>query len=174
MNGELFAYGILTEASDIRAHVSVVNRTIYVFQTRFGVAAIEAYAPPLREARQPGVTGVTARGWLVNIDWIADLRRVRFWSWSGWDAFADERLSTSQKGALAVQCVLRVMQLGRFPFWLDAMEDTRDYIQIAGTDVLVFCKKRVQVKCDARSGDRPRGTGHLFLQQAERNPLKRR
>ena len=97
---------------------------------------------------------------------------MRFQSWPGWGEFSD-RLTTSAKGTLAVQCVIQVMKLGRFPFWIDAIEDDRKYMQVAGTDLLVFCQKRVQVKCDYRSGDLPLGTGHLFLQKAERNPLKR-
>lgn len=169
----LFEYGILTEVSDIRAHVSVVNKTIYVFQTRQGVNAIDVHQPPLRSASQPGVVGPTAEGWLVRLDWITDLRRVRFQSWPGWAAFT-AKLSTTEKGALAVQCVLQAIKLGRFPFWIDAIEDGREYIQVAGADIVAFCKKRVQVKCDARCGDLPLGTGNVFLQKAERNPLKRR
>ena len=167
----LFEYGIMTEQSDIRAHVSVVAQTIYVFPTKYGVSAIETHQPVLRSAGQPGVKGPTADGWLVKPDWITDLRRLRFPSWPHWEAFTQD-LSTSRKGAMAVDCVLAAMKVGRFPFWVDAVEDGRPYVQIAGTDVLVFCKKRVQVKCDYRGGDPP-GTGHLFLQRAERNPLKR-
>ena len=59
-------------------------------------------------------------------------------------------------------------------FWLDAAEDERENVQIQGTDILVFSRKRVQVKCDYRCGDRPLGTGNVFLQRAERNPLKHR
>jgi len=170
---ELFAYGIQTETSDIRAHVSVVNRTIYVFQTIQGIKAIERERPPLRAASQAGVVGTTALGWPMPVNAIHDLRRVRFQSWPGWATF-HESLSTSDKGARAVQCVLEAMKRGRFPFWLDAIEDAREYVQLKGTDVLVFCKKRLQVKCDYRGGDGPAGTGNLFLQQAERNPLRRR
>jgi len=42
---ELFEYGIMIEKSDIRAHVSVVNRTIYVYKTIEGIKAIEEYHP---------------------------------------------------------------------------------------------------------------------------------
>ena len=173
LDAGLFEYGIHTEASDIRAHVSVVNKTVYVFQTRNGVEAIERVRPPLRTASQPGVVGPTAEGWLVDVAEIPDLRRVKFLSWDGWATFA-ERLTTTEKGALAVRCVIATMKLGRFPFWLDATEDERAHVQILGTDILVFCRKRVQVKCDYRCGDRPLGTGNLFLQHAERNPLRRR
>jgi hypothetical protein len=168
---ELFEYGIQTEHSDIRAHVSVVNRTIYVFKTAAGVAATERAEQ--RTACQPGVDGPTAEGWVVPVEQIGDLRRLRFESWAGWDEFLPT-LTTSQKGALAVACVREAMRLGRFPFWVDAVEDDRENVQILGTDILVFCRKKVQVKCDYRCGDRPRGTGNVFLQRAERNPLKRR
>lgn len=168
----LFEYGIHTEASDVRAHVSVVNQTIYVFPTANGVRAIENHQPPLRPAYQDGVTGRTAEGWLTRIEWIADLRRLRFGSWGLWQELR-ESLPTTEKGRLAVQCVVDAMRLGRFPFWLDAQEDERENVQVKGTDIVVFCRKRIQVKCDYRCGDPPAGTGNVFLQRAERNPLRR-
>ena len=169
----LFEYGIQTERSDVRAHVSVVNQTIYVFQTALGVEAIERTNAPLRTATQPGVDGPTAEGWLVDVNAINDLRRVKFLSWDGWPRIAEARTTTA-KGTLAVECVIQAMRRGRFPFWLDAAEDERENVQIQGTDILVFCRKRVQVKCDFRCGDKPLGTGNVFLQRAERNPLKHR
>jgi hypothetical protein len=151
--------------------VSVVNQTIYVFPTRNGLEAIERTSPPLRSASQPGVKGRTAEGWCVAVNAIADLRRLHFKSWSGWSQWTPV-LPTSRKGWLAVQCVIAAMKAGRFPFWLDAEEDERQNVQIQGTDLLVFCRKKVQVKCDYYAGDKPLGTGNLFLQRAERNPLK--
>lgn len=170
-NLELFEYGIHTEHSDIRAHVSVVNRAVYVFLTKNGIAAAALRQVPLVDAGQPGVKGRTAEGWLVKPEWIADLRRLPFVSWPRWGDF-DPEMTTTEKGALAVQCVLQTMKLGRFPIWFDATEDDRHNVQILGTDILVFCKKKVQVKCDWKCGG-PLGTGNLFLQKAERNPLKR-
>lgn len=172
LDPELFQYGIQTEGSDIRAHVCVENRAIYVFPTRNGVDAITRIRPPLRFAGQPGVVGPTAEGWLVRVEDIADLRRLRFTSWNGWTQFR-RTLSTSDKGSLAVKCVVAAMKIGRFPFWLDATEDERQNVQIKGTDIVVFCRKKIQVKCDYSGGDRPKGSGNLFLQRAERNPLKR-
>ena len=167
---DLFESGVHTEQSDIRAHVSVVNREIYAFPTINGVRAIEQHRPRTRPAGQPGVSGITAEGWLVKAEWIEDLRSLKFYSWPHWGLF-HEWMSTSEKGDLAVRCVLDCMRLGRFPFWIDAKEEDRRDIQIKGVDVLVFCQKRVQVKCDWRSGPTP-GTGNLFLQKAERNPLR--
>lgn len=159
---DLFEYGIHTEGSDIRAHVSVVNKTIYVFPTRNGREAVMCKPREERYAEQPGVDGPTGLGWLVPPDEIADLRRVRFFTWEGWTQFRRE-LSPSRKGKLAVCCVVAAMQRGRFPFWLDAAEDDRANIQIVGTDIVVFCRKKVQVKCDFYAGDKPAGTGNLFL-----------
>ena len=168
---ELFDYGIQTEASDIRAHVSVVNKTIYVFPTRNGIMAAQANNCLVVPAYQPGVDVETARGWKVEVGLINDLRRIKFTSWEGWGMFS-ATLSTSQKGKLAVDCVLEAMKRGRFPFWVDAQESKRDNAQLKGIDILVYCRKRVQVKCDYRGGDSPLGTGNLFLQSAERNPLR--
>lgn len=167
-SAQLFEYGIHTENSDVRAHVSGSNATIYVFPTKNGVKAIEENDPPLRSAGQPGVVGRTAEGWLVKPSWVADLREVKFRSWQGWSEYRPT-MTTSEKGKLAIQCVLQVMRLGRFPFWVDASEDDRENVQISGTDILVFARKKVQVKCDWRAGE----TGNLFLQRAERNPLRR-
>lgn len=166
---ELIQYGIHTENSDIRAHVSPVNWAVYIFQTFAGVDAIQAHNPPLRTATQPGVTGATAEGWLVKLEWIDDLRRRQYYSWPHWAEFQPS-LSTSRKGELAVKCVVDLMKIGRFPLWIDAGETDAENIQIAGTDIVLFCRKKIQVKCDYRSGHKPNGTGNFFLQKAERNP----
>lgn len=169
MDQELFEYGIHTEKSDVRAHVSASDRTVYVFRTAEGLRAIEKNQPPLRNAGQDGVAGRTAEGWLVKLEWIDDLRRLRFHSWTQWIGFSGHGLTTSQKGKLAVGCVTQLMKLGRFPLWLDASESERTQVQIKGTDILLFARMKVQVKCDLRAGI----TGNLFLQRAERNPLRR-
>lgn len=162
-------YGILTEQSDIRAHVSVACGIVYVFPTFRGIEAIRRYTPELRLAGQPGVSGPTGQGFLVKTEWIMDLVRVPF-SEPFWPCF-DMEMSTSEKGSLAVEVVCFLMGEGKFPFWLKAGETTNKDLQIRGTDIVVSCKKRVQVKCDWRGGDRPKGSGNLFLQKAERNPL---
>lgn len=172
---ELFKYGIQTENSDIRAHVTVATKSIYVFPTQNGVRAIEEHKATLRfcHAFQEGVSGPTAYGCCMPVEWIDDLRRLSFASWEGWAAFTPN-LGTAQKGALAVQCVIAAMKLGHFPFWIKASEDERQEIQVKGTDIVVFCKQRIQVKCDASGGARrDGGTGNLYLQTHERNPLKR-
>jgi len=171
-NPALFDYGIHTEDSDIRAHVSVVNKTVYVFPTRNGIDAIIEHNPQLRPAFQPGCEYITAEGWLIKPEWIKDIRELKFLSWPEWTRFSQE-LSTSEKGCLAVKCVVSLIQKGRFPFWIEAQESVSKNIQILGTDIIVACKKKIQVKCDYRAGQKPNGSGNLFLQKSEINPFKR-
>jgi hypothetical protein len=166
---ELFEYGIQTENSDVRAHVSASSQTVYVFRTVEGLRAIEKNLPPLVPAFQNGVVGRTAEGWKVKFEWITDLRRLRFYSWTHWAAFDNLNLTTTEKGKLAVACVIQMMEIGRFPLWIKASESEGPQIQIKGTDIVLFANVKVQVKCDLPAGR----TGNLFLQKAERNPLRR-
>ena len=169
---ELFEYGIMIEKSDIRAHVSVVNRTIYVYKTIEGIKAIEEYHPKLVTAGQQGVDGITATGWLVKPDQINNMQRLRYYSWPKWSMF-DPNMTTTQKGKLAVDCVINAIKLRPFPFFVDTAQTDSQHLEISGTDILLWCKRKIQVKCDYYCGEKPNGTGNLFLQKAERNPLKR-
>jgi hypothetical protein len=171
---KLHECGILTEKSDIRAHVSVVNKTIYVFKTIHGVAALDgATEESLKTACQAGVKGITAKGWPVSIDAIKDLRKVDL-SMVPWKTYERHKMTTSERGQLAVNVVLYALKCGLFPMWIESTESNDASIQIAGTDVVLAFNKRIQVKCDWKCGDKPLGTGNVFLQYAERNPLKAR
>lgn len=165
----LSEYGIHTELSDIRAHVSVVNQSVYVFKTKAGVHAIHEHTPPVRYASQAGVNGITAEGWLVRPEWINGLQTLKpkLFEWSKFQP----SLSTSQKGALAVEVVFYLIRVGRFPLWADAEEEKETGMQLKGSDIIVTCNRRIQVKCDYYSGPKP-GTGNLFLQRAECNPRR--
>jgi hypothetical protein len=167
----LHDYGIQNEESDIRAHVSVVTRTVYVFETSAARAAIAAHPDcPIKFAGQPGCNGPTGKGYVMPLAWIDGVRRVRF-RWVRWEEF-QPTMSTSEKGALAVEFVVTLLKYGRFPLWIAATESDDGSVQIAGTDIVVAAHKRIQVKCDWKSGDPPLGTGNVFLQTAEVNPLK--
>lgn len=167
----LHNYGIMTEQSDIRAHVGVANKTIYAFKTASAIEAIEKHKPKTRPAYQPGVGHATAEGWLVQPDMIDDMRYLPYYSWSGWDYFS-QKMTTSEKGDLAVECIIECLSIGRFPLWIDAKESSDKSVQISGTDILLVMDKRIQVKCDWYAGEKPKGTGNLFLQKSECNPLK--
>lgn len=162
----LFEYGILSEQSDIRAHVSVCNQHVYVFQTSAGRDAVLSKEYRVAKAYQKGVTGATAEGWLVPIIDIKDIRSLFFKTFD-WHLF-DENETTTHKGECAAKCVIELFKRGRFPLWIDALEEADNRtMQISGTDLLVVCNKRIQIKCDWNAGK----TGNLYLQKAERNPL---
>lgn len=165
---KLVEYGIQTEKSDIRAHVSFANKAIYVFRTECGLEAVRSLGIETRNAYQPGSNVRTATGWPVPFDAIEDLRVVKF-DWRYWDHYRFD-WPTPRKGRWAVACVQESLRRGVFPVWSAGREEGDMGGQIAGTDLIVGPLK-IQVKCDARCGPKPRGTGNLFLQKAERNPF---
>ena len=65
-NTKLVEYGIHNEGSDIRAHVCVLARRVYVFPTANALACIDAGDYPRRPVYTQinGVSTVTAEGYL--------------------------------------------------------------------------------------------------------------
>ena len=170
----LHDHGILNETSDIRAHLGVVVRKVYVFRTKVAAELLRSgHHYQYVQAFQPGVVGPTASGFLVppgdipGIHILADCKDDRWWS-----DFTTEYADTSAKGDAAVAVVKRLLRRGYFPLWIDADESGDRSIQKSGTDIIVCCKQRIEVKCDWHAGN-PAKSGCLFLQVAERNPLKK-
>ena len=167
----LFDYGIHNEASNIRAHVGVLSRTLFVFPTVCARRVMVSF--PVLPAFQPGVRGATARGHCVPPSAIDNIQRLLI-NPKRLDGF-EEALSTSEKGNRAVAIVMAFLKAGRFPLWLEGEFVTDPEIQITGTDILVRGSWKIEVKCDFRASDvlgdpHPRCTGNLYLQTAERNP----
>jgi len=171
---ELFDYGIQTEQSDIRAHVAVAARRVLVFQTRAILEMLKTKNHKEATATQPGVNFITARGFLIPVGDVPDIRALNFASYT-WEAFPGHADTTSAKGKAAVDVVCELLQIGRFPLWIEAKESDKTNLQISGTDIIVYSKQKIQVKCDWFAGKKewnPLCTGNLFIQTAERNPLK--
>lgn len=174
---ELYEYGIMQEKSDARAHVCPVVQRIYVFDTEAARKAIREGNHPIRDASQDGIDGRTATGWLVpvsNIPGIVSLR-VRECTWQALD-FSPQH-SPSHKGREAVRLVTAMIKRGCFPFPAYADSTVDLSTEIDGTDIIASTPsqdRHIQVKCDRRGGRKELGgTGNLFLQKAERNPLDR-
>lgn len=165
---ELYEYGIQTEDSDIRAHVSVVSGKVYVFPTKPAVALCLSGRYPARQAWQPGISYPTAKGYIVpwrdipNIVPVAASRFIKEQKFSNSD-------STTLKGEKASNVVERLIRLGWFPLAVMPIVSQETELQRSGIDIIVHGTWRIQVKCDYNSGEG--GTGNLFLQVAERNPL---
>ena len=180
-NTKLVEYGIQTEESDLRAHVCVNARQVYVYPTQQGIAAIATGKFRKMPASQPGAAFVTAEGFLVPPNQIWGCIPINA-SW------AMERLgliaysaSTTAKGEWAVAVVRHLLSKGWFPMWGTSEVIEQLDIQIKGVDLIVTSKARIQVKCDyeggapwraGRAGERV--TGNLFLQVAECNPFGRK
>lgn len=174
----LIDYGIQTELSDVRTHVCPRVRRVYVYPTSCGVEAIETGAHRLVPGYQPGWDGATAEGYLVPPEEIEHCVEVMFRD-AAWNALRfrqDER--TSAKGDKAVRLVKAMLKHGMLPLPTESQIVTERDMQITGTDIFVRANQlrkrdvRVQVKCDFVGGRRELGgSGHLFLQIRECNPL---
>jgi hypothetical protein len=173
-------YGIQNEQSDLRAHVCPLVRRVYVYPTAEGCRAIEAGGRSARPAYQAGVKGATAMGYCVP---PFDIRRcvaleVRADAWAA--ATFCKTDDTSTKGSKAVRFVAGMIRAGVFPLPYVIGECNTDLdrtMQIRGDDIVVAVganRVHIQVKCDYCGGDKALGgTGNLYLQIAERNPLKK-
>ena len=92
-----------------------------------------------------------------------------------------EKEDTSQKGAKAEKLIVQMIINGLFPIPNQASKITENDLQVSGGDI--FIKPNllthddgilIQVKCDYRGGERHLGgTGNLFLQISEINPLRK-
>lgn len=160
----LTEYGIFNENSDIRAHVS--DHVVYVFRTHLAIKAIRNTEYRKVTATQPGINCPTARGFLVPPSDIEDCRTCRYVSWEYW-GYYDQAWPTDSKGRWAVQCVVDMLAIGRFPLWLQAKQTADVTLDIEGTDILLAANQRIQVKCDYPAAK----TGNLYLQTHEANPL---
>lgn len=175
VNLPLTDYGLFDEQSDIRVHVGVASRSLYVFKTQAARTFLSVWGHRYeqRPAYQPGVQGMTALGWKVPWKDIPSIRKVYCPSYPLWSDFRRTE-STSDKGKKAVAVVQAMLTEGHFPLWVSANETIDTKMQINGTDLIVWHKTRIQVKCDWNAGDGGEGcTGNLYIQTAERNPLRK-
>lgn len=170
-NTRLVDYGIIQEKSDIRAHVSVAGKCVYVYPTNAGIEAIRKGS--YRKA--PAYTGdiKTAEGYLVPPKDISLCRTIEIPDHIMQKANFDEADTTTQKGDKAVRVVRWLLSTGRFPLWTDSRVIEDHDLQIDGMDIVVRMNTRIQVKCDWRAGNGQGCTGNLFLQVAECNPYGR-
>lgn len=164
----MIAYGIATEQSDIRVHVSVCTDVAFVFETEAMRTFLADNQGLFRDvpAYQPRVKGATARGLLVPV-WLCGF--VEAVSYEGHvDVKPSPNWSTSEKGSWAASVVASLAQRGRLPLYIrNASEHWSRSVQISGTDVIVSEAFRIQTKCDWKSCP----DGNLFIQTHEINPL---
>ena len=173
-NTELVEYGIQNEDSDLRVHVCPTVRRMYIYSTSAGVAAIETgkYEKAAANTLVDGAWIKTAEGYLVPPDDIDGCVNVTIPEWMA--AHFSKDSSTTRKGALATRLVQRFCKEGWFPLPAGAIPVDDHRMQVSGIDLIIIGDRvKIQVKCDFRGGPRELGgTGNLFLQVAECNPLR--
>ena len=168
----LVSYGIQTEESDLRIHVCVTAARMYIFRTASARKAIQTNTFSVR----PAFTGSqqTANGYLVPpsaIDGCVSVAIPKIIL--TWVAF-NETDSTSVKGKKAAQLVTFMARYLGLPMPVDVQDVTDLASQIAGVDMIAtLAPQRIQIKCDWKGGSKQHGgTGNLFLQFEEANPLR--
>lgn len=168
----MIKYGIEEEQSDIRAHVSLPGRRVTVYRTADMVALISSNSYQEKEATQPGVAFATGKGWTVPIGHIQP-QFVMTSDVFPWEDWTHHLMDCGQKGDMAVICVKAAILANKFPLWVCAHVNGDKELDIRGTDIFVSAKRHIQVKYDALSYPRDEGgTGNLFIQSHECNPLK--
>jgi hypothetical protein len=175
METKLADYGIQNEESDIRAHVCFIARRIYIYATKNGLDAINTG----RYQKRPAFTYVnnhkikTADGYIVPYQHIENCRSIQLPDivWNTFGAAIED--STTDKGRQAANIVAWSLENGYFPIRMKYKIIIDDVMQNNGIDIVAKGEARIQVKCDYRGGSKQYGgTGNLYLQVAERNPLK--
>lgn len=169
-NTKLVEYGILSEGSDIRAHVCVLEKCVYVYPTVSGIETVKSGAYKKAVARQGEI--ITAVGYLVPPRKIKNCRRVDIPDHIIEKAAFSEFDTTTEKGDKAVRVVKWLLNNGLFPIWTNPniVEDVD--MQIKGVDIELNIGVKIQVKCDYRGGSGNFCTGNLYIQIAECNPHK--
>jgi len=171
LNPKLHSYGIAEEQSDIRAHVTFPGRRVTVYRTADMVRLIKNKQYRMALAEQPCVTGATGQGYLVPIDDICPSRVLPLKGFP-WYLFDYKKMNLTQRGDAAMKVVMTVIRANIFPLWLHGEESNKEE-NVAGIDIVVNAKRRIQVKCDWGAYPKAEGgTGNLFVQTAERNPRK--
>lgn len=175
MATNLVEYGIQTETSDMRVHVCVVARRLYVYPTRAGLTEVESgkYKPLPVYQWVNGRKVLTAEGYAVPVTAIHPCTVV-YLPDSFWMEAPQKTDSTSVKGQKAEAIVMAAISYGYLPVVMKVSKVVDLSGQIAGGDLRVSVDALMQVKCDFEGGHREfKGSGHLYLQIKEANPLKR-
>jgi hypothetical protein len=168
----LVPYGIFDDKADMRFHVSVVTRTVFVFEPVNALAAIEARSYPLVFAKTKDETGediVTGQGYLIPPGDINGCRSVPI-PFHLFDQIGfDSQDGSTAKGAKAERLVLWMIDAGFISTVIRKVAVTERELQVSGADVIMA--RVLQIKLDWKAGSRQLGgSGHLFIQTAECNP----
>jgi len=173
MNQKLIEHGILQDESNYRVHVGFRVGAIYVFPTESGKEAVRTGKYREVDAWQKGINYPTGKGIIPPWHEIKGCREVEIPDEVLKVADCKRDDNTSVKGQKAVAVVRSMQIMNKLPIPITITEVRNEDMQIAGVD-LATRLVTIQVKCDFDCGDKgKKGTGNLFLQTHECNPLGR-
>lgn len=173
-NTQLVEYGIKDEIEtvDLRFHVGVVVKKVFVFEPKQALEAMNTG----KYKNVPVYTGEikTATGYLIP---YTDIQGCKMFDipplllndagFSDWD-------NTTIKGKKAEQLIRKMISRGLIPTILFTVPADDEELQLNGTDIIPKYAESIQVKCDWKAGPRELGgSGNLFIQDRECNPLKK-
>jgi len=156
-------HGIVTDQCDWRVHVAPLACKLFVFRPSEAVKVL--HLGKRVNGFQNGVQGATSIGVLLPPQTLPGLFKIDLDSNYGYST----EWSTSEKGCWAT--AVTITHLGGT--FVQELE-----LQYKGVDVVGSRIGSLEVKCDERASfakglPHPRCSGNLFLQLAERNPLRR-
>lgn len=161
-----YNHGIHDEQSDYRIHVCFGEGYVYFFRTIDGHNACQSGKFRMVEGRQSGVSFATSTGYVVPPSAIENLR-IKIPDYIMDSLKPNKNDDTSINGRKAEKCVMAMIQDGHILIPNQPYPVTEKSKQLAGIDIEIY--SRIQVKCDYSGGID--GTGNLFLQISESNPL---
>ncbi len=167
----LVEYGILNESSDYRIHVCFNEHNIYVFETKYGVEAVKSGRFHRRLGYQPRVKYATSEGYPIPPSAIKECQQVQIPESIFHLYSCRKNDDTIKKGECAVNLVKDMLMRGLISLKFNPTIINEKDIQIKGIDIFIHQDMRIQVKCDYDGG--VNGTGNLFLQTSEINPLSK-
>jgi len=177
-------YGIHTEQADLRLHVCVLARKVYVFEPSAALAAVSRRATTDQAGHKTVYTAgiLTATGYAIPVAEIDPVYPINVPAgWLNHDLRSNapivihRDMDTSTKGARAERLVMRMWLHGYLSGWirpLSLQQITAQRDQLKGKDFQAIAPS-IQVKCDYAGGQGPDCTGNLFIQLSEVNPFKR-
>lgn len=174
-NTALIEYGIQQENNDYRVHVGFASGYVVVFPTASGRHALARNRSAQKRVSQAGCTVITGVGNAVPYRDIPGHQLIRIPPDILRVVNCRRGETTTVKGKKAVRVVREMLKrkLIFIPWPVEEVTDAQ--LQIQGLDIMIHLDVRIQVKCDWKAGPKERGgTGNVFLQTHECNPLKRR
>lgn len=170
---QLVDYGIFSEVSDFRVHVCPIAKRLYVYPTQNATDLLLNAVKHYPKVNGKTQEQITSEGYLVPPEDIPAcfciLPKADLWAVAPIHA----RMTATQKGEAALKIVKAAAERGLLPIKMKVEIITDFDEQIEGVDVRVKGEACLQVKCDFAGGDKAAGgSGNLFLQIAEANPLK--